>query len=505
MSPQTATATGHGNLIIQVTRHGNTVLDAARPYLSLRTYTSDLWAKPSTGEKGGAGYTAMGQQETDLLSPFTRSFVLQGRERLLARLLGWLEGNGVGVQVLTGQGGRGKTRLAVELCAAAREAGWSAGFVAGDEMTRFRCQNALNEWGWGKPLLVVVDYAAAKETQIAAWLGDLLHHPASSDAAYPPFRLLLLERLGDANVYWWRRMLRAPGVARLVALDAPLVVPPIQDPTQRWALFAEAFAHSSGRAAQPQDGPLNAELDRVSAGGEPLYLCMFGLLAARIGLQAASSATGEDLALQMADSELNRIEKVWKLCGGLATSSVDLPTRLAALATLCEGWTAAEAHDAIARECAALHLGTPATEPLRAALHAALPGEAGGIAPIVPDILGGAVLVRALESLPDKGVATMLHAESLGAERVRTVVLRALRDFPRQTVVAAWLRALSRDRENPDQLKRALIRLPLGPFELAQRMASPLEKKSEDRSFALSLIDNVDGEKDDRAVGNGPQ
>jgi Ni2+-binding GTPase involved in maturation of urease and hydrogenase len=43
----------------------------------------------------------------------------------------------VAVRCVTGEGGSGKTRLAIELCELAEGAGWDAGFVTFDELTRF--------------------------------------------------------------------------------------------------------------------------------------------------------------------------------------------------------------------------------------------------------------------------------------------------------------------------------------------------------------------------------
>ena len=477
MPSQTARTSGHGNLIIQIAGHGNTVLDAARPWLSLRSYTGDFWTRPATGEKGSAGFTAQGQQETDLLSPFTRSFALQSRGDLLDRLNRWRQGGGISVQVLTGPGGRGKTRLALNLCDAAREEDWLAGFAAGDEMARFRGQAAVAEWGWTRPLLVVVDYAAAKAGQIGTWLSDLLHHPAMEDAAHPPLRLLLLERQGGRDSAWWRQMLREPMAARLIAPDAPAEVPPIADPALRWAIFAEAFARARGGAAPARDARLDAELGRVSAGGEPLFLGMFGLIAARIGLDAASGLASDEVALRMADQELARIRKAWAARGGGEHGDADLPGLLAALATLEEGWTADQARMAIARECAALGLGQPPTEKLRAALFAALPAEAGGIAPVVPDILGGALAIRAFGSLPDAGIAAILRARAERPDAVTRTVVRACQDFvirgKREPL--AWLQALRAEAADLEGLAALANEMPRMTVELQEVALEAIE------------------------------
>ena len=77
-------------------------------------------------------------KELDLLNPFTRAIDLVGRDSFLADLEAWLLGPApVAVRCLTGRGGSGKTRLALELCARA-EAGiggclWHAGFATSTE------------------------------------------------------------------------------------------------------------------------------------------------------------------------------------------------------------------------------------------------------------------------------------------------------------------------------------------------------------------------------------
>jgi hypothetical protein len=54
-----------------------------------------------------------------------------GRQQLLDDLQAWCDPapGSLGVQVLTGSGGSGKTRLAAELCVRLRGMGWDAGFA----------------------------------------------------------------------------------------------------------------------------------------------------------------------------------------------------------------------------------------------------------------------------------------------------------------------------------------------------------------------------------------
>ena len=67
----------------------------------------------------------------------------------------------------------------------------------------------------------------------------------------------------------------------------------------------------------------------------------------------------------------------------------------------------------------------------RSALHAALPGEAGGIAAIQPDILAEAAIIEAFRRLPASGVEAVRRAAAAPAQRVTVTrtVIRACQDF----------------------------------------------------------------------------
>jgi hypothetical protein len=113
----------------------------------------------------------------DLVTTYTRSIDLIGREDEKAALWSWLNnGASISVRVLVGSAGRGKTRLALELCETAAATGWRAGFVTSAELRRFRAQN-LAAWGWNAPVLVVVDYAASDAELLHDWLAELATTP----------------------------------------------------------------------------------------------------------------------------------------------------------------------------------------------------------------------------------------------------------------------------------------------------------------------------------------
>ncbi len=476
---QTASPHGSGNIVVQIVGERNAVTIAGATALRLREYLGDAFVSaPANAERAGEpGYTATGRRETRILAPTNRaSLPLQGRADLLGRLRDWLATpDALSVHALIGGGGRGKTRLAVELTAEARAQGWTAGFARQEELTIFRgtgCRTARDA-----KTLVVVDYAAAKAAEITAWLRALVHEAEAPDR--PRLRILLLERLGGEGVAWWREVFGAPGpegeaVADLLAPGAPLTVGPLADPAERHAVFAAAFRQARDTAPPPRDPALDDALSRASLGGEPLFLAMFGLTAARQGLDAAKALPADRIALDLAAQELERIGRVWRAHGLTVGRDRPLHAHLAAVAVLCEGLGEDAAHAAIARESAALNQAIPAgaTEPARAALHAALPGEAGGIAAIQPDILAEAAMILAWRPLPDGGVEAVRRAAAAPGQReaVARTVIRACQDFliRGQKAPLAWLDALRADAADLETLMRLADAMPQASLELRE-------------------------------------
>jgi tetratricopeptide (TPR) repeat protein len=110
----------------------------------------------------------------------------RSRAAELAGLTAWCEGPGVRVQLLTGPGGQGKTRLARELTG---RLGWVSVWLADG--------TSLPE-GIRHPLLVIVDYAETRPEQVAHVILKAL-----SQSGHVPVRILLLARsAGD----WWERL-----------------------------------------------------------------------------------------------------------------------------------------------------------------------------------------------------------------------------------------------------------------------------------------------------------
>jgi hypothetical protein len=209
---QRAEIDGSGNIVVQIEGDRNTVNLKGLAHLTLTRFLNLREAR----------------NDAELLSPYSRSIPLVGRRDELDGLHAWLDlDKAISVRVLTGQAGAGKTRLALEVCETMLVDGWDAGFVESGEFERFRNQQNPKSWGWRRPTLVVIDYAAVQAKALGGWLQELASNPGDAEK---PLRILLLERHADVDSGWWQTVFGrggwgAKGVEKLLdpADPVPLV------------------------------------------------------------------------------------------------------------------------------------------------------------------------------------------------------------------------------------------------------------------------------------------
>jgi tetratricopeptide (TPR) repeat protein len=433
---ENASVFGHDNIVVQANGSGvNVTVQAGRAHLRLTQYEQRT------------RLAARGDSEAALLSAYRADVApLVGCEGAMADLRRWLDGEApVSMRALIGAGGRGKTRLAVELARRISSEGWLAGFVTAEELDRFRAQHNVAEWRWDKPVLVIVDYAASRAEQIRAWAREL------ADAAFedgrPGLRLLLIERQASRAIGWLATILgggddASRAVSALFDPPEPVELPAIDDLEFRRQIFAALLSRGGGLAA-PALGA-DAEFDRLLAdrkwAGDPLYLGMAGLVAGRAGVREALSLSRADLALEVAERELKRIGDIGAAHGvdaAFQNHRGAFVRHLAAMATLTQGLTREEARGLAEGELSALRSSAPLNASLEA-LRDALPGAGanGGVAPILPDIVGeGAILawlgdggpVVAEWGLPS--AARIAAAAQTRLPRVSAVLVRIAQDF----------------------------------------------------------------------------
>ncbi len=447
---QSANVFGNDNIIVQASDSGVNVVVGPQPYLRLTQY------------ERRTKLAARDNSEAALLSAYRADVVpLIGREGAMADLRRWLdEGAPVSVRVLVGAGGRGKTRLALELARDIAKDGWLAGFATADELDRFRGQHGVEQWRWDKPVLIILDYAASRADQLRAWIRELVD---ASLEERPKLRLLLLERQANRAIGWLATVFglgdNDDSRAAIELLDPkePAELPALDDLDVRRQVFGALLRRTNSALEAPAQGA-DPEFDRLLAdrkwAGDPLYLMMAGIAAAKAGVKGALALSRADLALSMGRNELDRIGRIG------AARGVDDKHRfagafvrhMAAIATLLQGLSVAEARRLAAKEIEALgsQAGLDATvDALRDALPAS--GANGAVAPILPDVVGeGAVLAwfgpnGALATGGVDSARRIMVAARASVGKASATLVRAAQDFAEAGYAepVRWLEALA--------------------------------------------------------------
>jgi tetratricopeptide (TPR) repeat protein len=411
---------GNGNISVHIDGDDNQVAIGLLPKLEITCYHS----------------RRKRNNELDKLSPYSCYSPLLGRAAELASLQAFLQDERpLLCRVLIGGGGSGKTRLALELCEQA--SGWQAGFVTHKELTRFMAMQNLSAWGWQKPTLLVIDYAAAQAQLLAALLEAL-----ADRTDYPhPLRILLLERHASTESGWWQQVFASGGYAassKRALLDPPepVSLAPLYQVEDRLALLSVMLEVHPDKDFLAQ-ADFQAQLRSLSWGGDPLYLMMAALGMRQHGAQVLT-LNRTDLADLIASHEENRLTQLAHNLG-----DKHLLLHLVACVTLMQGMDYADFLDFAATEKQALghsNSGGDAAQ-LAELLQAALPREDGGIAPLLPDLIGEAWLLRTWKKPSDH--AAILRAYQRYPQRVVPSLIRCAQDFFQQkTTPINWLQAV---------------------------------------------------------------
>jgi tetratricopeptide (TPR) repeat protein len=432
--------------------------------------------------------------ERELLLTELRATTLVGRDAALADLQAWLDAvPTIAARCVTGRAGSGKTRLALELCARAEQAGWAAGFARQQELENFHRNHSPSDWRWRCKTLVVVDYAAASVRVLRDWLEVLARLPPDPDR--PPMRVLLLERHADAEAGWWAELTRPGGLSGRDARDilhpsAPVPLPPLGSPADRRALLTEAMKEAARIAgivpapvppAADTDAWFDQRLARDDIETEPLYLIMAAIVAVRWGAPAALALSRLELAGRvansddMAGSERNRLVRLARA----APFDEHTLLHLAACVTLQQGCDGDALLTLVEQELAALGRGADdlvdaAARLLRDAL--ATPDGTGADA-IRPDLVGEAFLLHELcraHRPMQRQVAIVERAFRRAGRPVIGSIIRAAQDHAEGDAShpsLAWLDHLTRSSDDPFALMEIAAELPESTVALRERAA----------------------------------
>jgi tetratricopeptide (TPR) repeat protein len=378
------------------------------------------------------------------------------RAPVLEELLTWAErpAKPISLRLHTGDGGSGKTRLAIELCRRLRAAGWDVGFLPeGTETARISRLLARST-----NCLVVIDYAETRRRDITSVVRAALSMPKGHR-----LRVLLLARAaGD----WWNRLADDAGdktvAAVLVSPDytiGPYPLPPlVLADDQRERVFREALAAFAIRIDKDPEGVASPSLSAAHF-ADALFVHLAALCALR----------GERLesAPALLDMSVGRERAYWVHAAsneGLPGTWLDGIEQAASMLVLANGAPSAKEARALIAAAPRLRGLSPLQHDQVIDLLRRIYPQRGGLDALRPDLLGERLVQRSLVN--DDGLLEAAFGSAAPERWTRAalaVLTRLARHGERE---ATWLRqALEGDR---------LVRLTRVAVDVSIEIGDPL-------------------------------
>ena len=395
-----------------------------------------------------------------LLRPYNAFIDLIGREPELTALNSFCDDTAAfRWKVLTGQGGVGKTRLALELAKTREEAGWNAGFLSAESLRAWVKHDGFPRWSPLADTLVVIDYAAAKTEDLRPLI-QRCGEWAQTKTEPTHLRLLLLERQADPDTGWLYDLLSfAEGALRDRVWETMEAVQEITPPgreapdeVMQMILHAafEGWARLPGDpppAVPNLDGQQLRELRRETQ-GRPLFLQMAALRACAENNASKLTQWGQVELLQDAVArERNYVKRRCDSNSARATTAergIALLTFTGPIAKNDPRWLKLLELDA--RAC-----GYPYAQPgevsddIAALLSDSVADGTAPIIPLAPDLLAEAFAVTVLRQNLELAVQAIEAALECSGPRAWNSLLRAAVDLHalgKLGVIESWLISL---------------------------------------------------------------
>ena len=344
-----------------------------------------------------------------------------GRDGELAELMTWCESDDSGrLRLVTGPGGVGKTRLAVELAGRLRTVGWKAERIAdGAEAGAIALLRAVTR---GRALLVV-DYAEAR-AGLEPMLADLAGEQGQD------VRVLFLARsagdwldqLGVTDPAVWD-LLQDAREAQIVL--APAVSSRLSD-SDVIALAVRSFAKELGLPEK--------KVEIYGGTGRRRVLDLHAAALVAVLDEPTASTVRVDVGKVM-DELLRHEQHFWydtaRACGLL--DGQDGLTTQALRQVIAAGCLLGAASQAEARDLAARVPGMSSSTKIGGwlrDLYPPDPGESEWIGSVQPDGLAGLHAIRELAAAPEFARACLASLDARQALRAVTLLARASADHP---------------------------------------------------------------------------
>ena len=264
---------------------------------------------------------------------------------------------------VTGPGGVGKSRLALELCLRQSHR-WRCGFLPDSDASDWQ------QWEPEQDTLIIIDYASARPDDVRAIL-DALH--LKRDQFAWRVRVLLIERAAEGP--WWDTVSgtgSSQGATAEIRYDSEVLEVSELAPDELWEIV-EAVFHRAGKTSTPPRDETLAGLSEIDSGGRPLFAA----------LTAAALAENENIRTWDRNDLLGHIlareKKRWQ-----DNHFSEADKNLLALATMTGGLRLADIEYAALVDA----VGAPPTyDPQHQALMTGRDGTEA-LGPLEPDIVG---------------------------------------------------------------------------------------------------------------------
>lgn len=429
---------------------------------------------------------------------------------------------------LVGDGGIGKSRLALELVRLARDMGWEAGFLAEPyDLATSR----LHEWHPAVDTLLVMDYATTQKNGPAAAL-DLM--AMQRDKLKGKLRVLLVARpntlppmLNAARLdHEYQKEIKRRARLHLFQRHAQTVAAQTRDftekedslmlggvPRDRWGDFLRTVIEKRGqvRVALPREWADDAE--RVTDNGRPLLLTLLGLHYSLTHGDPIKQATIDDLLDEVIEFEVHQrwhrtlqmlcehervsrpAQHAWKLLPPLQ--------QIISIATLCNGLDIETERDAVFEE---VRLSSEDASIVEEAVRQLLgTGEQGHLRALEPALIASRFLVsggrmpqrkatkRSAPTQPPVDTLRLVKlAEQINLLGVMDRLSSMNSDYP--AIVSPWIAGLFSDPADeylPSRLRWAVEAIETGSknqdFDQIEQWADDLESAIKSLSPSAEL------------------